>query len=71
MSHPFLRTASLLDELMTVEQVAEKLQLRKSTVEDYARRGVLPGFKLGRHVRFRRSELEQAIVDLSTRKRIP
>ena len=33
---------SLLSELMTAEQVAELLQMRRSTVEDYARRGLLP-----------------------------
>jgi excisionase family DNA binding protein len=58
-------TPSLLDELMTVEQVADKLRMKKSTVEDYRRRGLLPGFKLGRHIRFRRSEIERAIERLS------
>jgi excisionase family DNA binding protein len=60
---------SPLDELMTIEQLADKLQMRKSTVEDYRRRGLLPGFKLGRHVRFRRSEVERAIERLSSERR--
>lgn len=55
---------SLLDELMTADQVAEILQLRRSTIEDYARRGVLPSIKLGRHRRFVRSQVEGAIVSL-------
>ena len=53
---------SLLDELMTAREVAEMLRIRVSTVEDYARRGLLPSVKLGRHRRFIRSELEQAIA---------
>jgi excisionase family DNA binding protein len=48
--------ASLLDELMTAKQIADVLQMRVSTVEGYARRGVLPSVKVGRHRRFVRSE---------------
>ena len=58
--------SSLLDELMTARQVAVLLQMRLSTVEDYARRGLLPSVKVGRHRRFIRSELEQALADLSS-----
>jgi len=57
-------TDSLLAELMTVGQVAELLQMRRSTVEDYARRGLLPSLKLGRHRRFVRSDVEAAIARL-------
>jgi excisionase family DNA binding protein len=38
--------------------------MRLSTVEDYARRGVLPSVKVGRHRRFIRSQVEQALRDL-------
>jgi excisionase family DNA binding protein len=55
---------SLLTELMTADQVAELLQLRRSTVEDYARRGLLPSLKLGRHRRFVRSDVEAALARL-------
>jgi len=55
---------SVLEQLMTAPQVAAVLHLRPSTVEDYARRGLLPSIKLGRHRRFVRSELERAIVVL-------
>ncbi len=46
-----------LNELLTAEQLADLLGMRKSTVEDYARRGVLPSLKLGRHRRFVRSDV--------------
>jgi excisionase family DNA binding protein len=49
---------------MTADQVAELLQLRRSTVEDYARRGLLPSLKLGRHRRFVRSDVEASIARL-------
>ncbi len=57
-------TDSLLTELMTADQVAALLQMRRSTVEDYARRGLLPSLKLGRHRRFVRSDVEAAIAEL-------
>lgn len=59
------RDGSRLDELMTAEQLAALLRVRKSTVEDYARRGLLPSLKLGRHRRFIRSDVVDAIDKLS------
>jgi excisionase family DNA binding protein len=55
---------SLLDELMTSSQVAALLQMRLSTVESYARRGLLPSVKVGRHRRFVRSQVERALTSL-------
>jgi excisionase family DNA binding protein len=54
-----------LDELMTAEQVAALLLLPASTVKDYARRGVLPSIKLGKHRRFVRSQVQGAIDALA------
>jgi excisionase family DNA binding protein len=56
---------SALDELMTAQQVAALLLLPISTVMDYARRGVLPSIKLGKHRRFVRSQVEGAIEALA------
>lgn len=61
---------SKLDELMTVREVAAVLQMKVSTIEDYARRGVLPS-KLGRHRRFIRSQLEEALGALMEVQRSP
>ncbi|MBV9001221.1 MAG: helix-turn-helix domain-containing protein [Solirubrobacterales bacterium] len=58
---------SILDDLLTSQEIAAMLQLRPSTVEDYARRGVLPSLKLGRHRRFLRPQVEQAIAALADR----
>lgn len=52
---------STLDELLTIDEVAELLNIPRSTVSDYARRGVLPSIKLGRHRRFVRSDVADAI----------
>jgi excisionase family DNA binding protein len=49
---------------LTADHVADLLQMRRSTVDDYARRGLLPSLKLGRHRRFVRSDVETAIARL-------
>jgi excisionase family DNA binding protein len=61
--------SATLDELMTAEQVAALLMLPSSTVNDYARRGVLPSIKLGKHRRFIRSAVQVALDDLARRSR--
>jgi excisionase family DNA binding protein len=43
-------------------EVAELLKLRHSTVLDLSRRGVLPAFKIGKHWRYRRADLEEWMV---------
>ena len=52
------------EDLLTADQVAELLQLRRSTVEDYARRGLIPSLKLGKFRRFLRADLSEAIARL-------
>lgn len=49
------------DDVLTVADVAALLALKPYTVKEYARRGILPGRKLGRSWRFLRPELEEAI----------
>jgi excisionase family DNA binding protein len=48
----------------TAEELATLLLVRKSTVADYARRGLLPSLKLGRRRRFVRSDVIHAIDEL-------
>jgi excisionase family DNA binding protein len=59
------RVALTRDDILNAAQVAELLQLRRSTVEDYARRGLLPSIKLGRFRRFVRADIEAALERLS------
>jgi excisionase family DNA binding protein len=61
---------SWLTELMT-GQIAELLQMKRSTVEDYARRGLLPSIKLGRHRRFVKSDVEAALTQLRNGTAVP
>jgi len=52
------------EDILTAGDVAELLDLRQSTVEEYARRGLLPSFKLGRHRRFLRAQVVASIAEL-------
>lgn len=49
-------------ELMTPDEVALLLAVPVSTVRDWARRGLIPSRKLGRHRRFLRSEVERWVT---------
>jgi excisionase family DNA binding protein len=52
------------EDILNAAEVAELLQLRRSTVEDYARRGLLPSIKLGRFRRFVRADVEAELARL-------
>lgn len=36
------------EELLTIDEVADVLRVKKATATDYMRRGIIPAFKLGR-----------------------
>lgn len=48
-------------EFLTIEEVAEYLRLPLSTVYKLAQDKKLPGFKVGKHWRFRKEAFEQWI----------
>ena len=49
----------VIERLLTARELAELLGLSASTVLDWFEAGTLPGFKLGRVVRFRESEIAE------------
>ena len=49
------------NEIMTVEDVAKYLKLKPQTVYKWAQEGQIPGAKLGKEWRFRRSLLDEWI----------
>jgi excisionase family DNA binding protein len=49
------------EDVLDVREVAELLRMPRSTIFDYARRGVIPGHKLGRRWVFLHDELEAAL----------
>lgn len=54
-------------EFLTVEEVAEYLRLPLSTVYKLAQDNKIPGFKVGKHWRFRRETFEKWIQQQETR----
>ncbi len=55
------------EDILTAGQVSDLLGLREGTIEDYARRELLPSFKLGKHRRFIRAQVEARIAELLDR----
>ena len=53
------------DPIMTVDEVAEYLNLHPLTVPRLARDGEIPAFKMGRQWRIKRDLLEKWIADRS------
>ena len=56
------------DDVLDAGEVAELLHMPLSTVLDFARRGVIPGHKLGRRWIFLRDELEAGVRDAPARR---
>jgi excisionase family DNA binding protein len=56
---------------MTVDQVADYLQVRPATVRKKARQGLLPGAKIGRDWRFRKADLDAWLSAGGTRRTEP
>ena len=50
------------DDVMTARDVARLLHAPVSTVEDWARRGILPSVKIGRRRLYIRQDIETALT---------
>ncbi len=51
----------MMDEILTIREVADLLKLHPKTVNKLANSGKLPGYRIGRQWRFRKSELLKAL----------
>lgn len=58
-------------EFLTVEEVAGYLRLPLSTVYKLVQDKKLPGFKVGKHWRFRRETIEKWIIDQEANNTLP
>lgn len=57
------RKASQSDSLMTLNEVADYLQVAPRTLYQWAQQGVVPSFKIGNVWRFKREDLEAWIEE--------
>jgi excisionase family DNA binding protein len=56
---PRINLSTTTDQLWTVEELAVYLKLQPETVRGMARRGELPGIKIGKVWRFRKSAIKK------------
>ena len=49
--------------VLTVMEVANVLRLKRSTAYELVRQKAIPSFRVGRHIRIARNELEKLIKD--------
>lgn len=54
--------SALDDEVLTIDDLAKYLKLKRQTIYRWAQKGNLPGAKIGKEWRFRRSVIEEWIV---------
>ncbi len=59
---PTAPTRLTADDVMTAREVAGLLHAPVSTVEDWARRGILPSVKVGRRRLYIRQRIEAALL---------
>ena len=57
------------DDVMTARDVAHLLHAPVSTIEDWARRGILPSVKIGRRRLYIRQNIETALMDRGQKDR--
>ena len=60
-----------MDEFWTAEEVSAYLRIPQSTIYKLAQDKVLPGFKVGKHWRFRRETILKWIDDSENKKSTP
>jgi len=58
------------DEIMTVSEVANYLKISEVTTYKFVQEGKIPGFKIGRHWRVKRSDLAEFIEKQKKGERI-
>ena len=59
--HPATQAKSEVEPLLKAADLAQLLNVPQSRLESAARQGRIPAVRVGRYVRFRRSEVERAL----------
>jgi excisionase family DNA binding protein len=60
---PTVRRPLTAADVMTAAEVAALLRVPRSTIEDWARRGIIPSKKVGRRRLYVRSRIEALLLD--------
>ena len=54
--------ATVVEDLLTVQETAELLRINKNTVYEMIKRGELPHYKIGKQIRVRRGDIESRLA---------
>lgn len=55
-------------EYITRQETAEILRISLPTLNEYTKKGILPGYRLGSRVRYKKNEVENALKRIQTIK---
>ena len=58
-----------MKNVLTIDDVAEKLKMSKSTLYKYSERKVIPSFKIGTALRFFENEIENYLIKITSEQR--
>ena len=64
MIYQLLERAIPMDELFTLQELAEYLKIAEKTLYGYAQKGTIPGIRIGSAWRFRKTDIENWLDDL-------
>jgi len=54
-----------MPNVLTVDEVAEKLKMSKSTIYKYSEQSIIPSFKIGASLRFLENEVDAYLITLT------
>jgi len=53
------------EEYLTRNELAEKLKVSLPTINDWSKKGILKPYRLGNLVRFKKSEVEESLIEIN------
>jgi len=56
-----------MDKWLTLEQIAEYLQMSTSSIYKMAQKGKIPAYKVGRQWRFKKEEIDEWVREQNTK----
>jgi excisionase family DNA binding protein len=58
-----------MSNVLTIDEVAEKLKMSKSTIYKYAEQSKIPSFKIGTSLRFFENEVDTYLITITKEQR--
>jgi len=58
-----------MPNVLTVDEVADKLKMSKSTIYKYSEQSIIPSIKIGKSLRFLENEVDAYLITLTKEKK--